>query len=195
MNKAVFLDRDGVIIEEKSFICSLSQSAIFPFCYEAVRLMNRNGFQVVGITNQSAVARGICTKEQVEEIHREITASLAAEGAVIRRFYYCPFHEEGIVPEYRKKSTLRKPEPGMILQAAKDMEIDLTESYMVGDDVRDIEAGRKAGCRTVLVLTGKGPATLTKLEHLGIQPDLVAENILEAIKTIASGPATRGGVG
>lgn len=184
MNRAIFLDRDGTIIEERGYICDLSQSEIFPFAAEAVRLMKKNGFRVMGITNQSSIARGICTVSQVEGIHREITDFLAAAGAVMDRFYYCPYHVDGVVAKYRKKSDLRKPSPGMILQGAKDFDIDLSRSYMMGDDLIDIEAGKNAGCRTVLVLTGKGREMKEKLAERNIKPDLIAENILTAIKEI-----------
>ncbi len=184
MNKAIFFDRDGTIIEEKGYICWLQQSEIFPFSAEAVRLMNENHFKVIGITNQSAIARGICTREQVETIHREITETLAKQGAVIHRFYYCPFLTEGIIPAYRKKSEWRKPLPGMIFQAATDFHIDLSQSYMVGDDLIDIETGKNAGCKTVLVLTGKGCLAREQLPGRDIQPDMISENILTAIRGI-----------
>jgi D-glycero-D-manno-heptose 1,7-bisphosphate phosphatase len=184
MNKAIFFDRDGTIIEEKGYICRLQQSEIFPFSAEAVRLMNENHFKVIGITNQSAIARGICTREQVETIHREITETLAKQGAVIHRFYYCPFLTEGIIPAYRKKSEWRKPLPGMIFQAATDFHIDLSQSYMVGDDLIDIETGKNAGCKTVLVLTGKGCLAREQLPGRDIQPDMISENILTAIRGI-----------
>lgn len=184
MNKAIFLDRDGTIIEEKGYICSLGQSEIFPFTAEAVRLMNENFFKVIGITNQSAIARGICTREQVETIHQEVIHTLAKQGAKIDGFYYCPYHEQGVIPGYRKKSDWRKPAPGMILQAAADFNIDLSQSYMMGDDLIDIETGKNAGCRTVLVLTGKGRQTRERLAGLNIQPDLITENILTAIKKL-----------
>ena len=184
MKKAIFLDRDGTIIEERGYICQLFESEIFPFTYEAVRMMNKNHFKVIGITNQSSIARGICTMEQVETIQREITGILEKKDAVIDKFYYCPYHPEGGFEEFRKVSEWRKPAPGMILQAAKDFNIDLSESYMMGDDLIDIEAGKNAGCRTVLVLTGKGRMTREKLLEKNIQPDIISENILTAIKTI-----------
>lgn len=184
MNKAIFLDRDGTIIEERGYICNLSQSEIFPFAAEAVRLMNEGGFRVIGITNQSSIARGICTVSQVEGIHREIVGTLEESGAVIDGFYYCPYHVDGVVAKYKKSSAWRKPLPGMILQGAKDFDIDLSRSYMIGDDQIDIETGKNAGCRTVLVLTGKGREMKEKLLERGIIPDLVTENILTAIAEI-----------
>lgn len=184
MNKVIFLDRDGVIIEEKGYICDLSQSEIFPFAAEAVRLMNESGFKVIGITNQSSIARGICTIKQVETIHGEIIETLAKHGAVIEKFYYSPFHPQGTIRKYSKVSDWRKPAPGMILQAAADFNIDLSKSYIMGDDLVDIEAGINAGCKTVLVLTGKGREMRKNLTERNIQPDMIAENILTAIQRI-----------
>ncbi len=189
MNKAIFLDRDGTIIEERGYICDLSESEIFPFAAEAVRLMNQGGFRVIGITNQSSIARGICTVDQVEGIHREITGALAAKGAVMDRFYYCPYHVGGVAAGYRKESDWRKPLPGMLLQGAKDFDLDLSRSYMMGDNLIDIEAGKNAGCRTVLVLTGKGREMEEKLSGRNIKPDLVTENILTAIREIIASSA------
>ncbi|HLP47375.1 MAG TPA: HAD family hydrolase [Candidatus Deferrimicrobium sp.] len=184
MNKAIFLDRDGTIIEEKGYISELRQSHIFPFSAAAVRYMNEKQYKVIGITNQSAIVRGICTHEQVETIHNEIIAALAQEGAFIDRFYYCPFHPDFDIPGYREQSNWRKPLPGMILQAAADFTLDLSNSYMIGDDLFDIEAGKNAGCKTVLVLTGKGRQAQEMLRARNIQPDMISENILTAIKEI-----------
>lgn len=186
-NKAVFLDRDGTIIEDRNYICHLSQSVIFPFAYEAIRGMNRMGYKVIGITNQSAIARGICTPEQVESTHNEIQAAMVRYGAVIEAFYYCPYHEAGVVEEFRKLNhPWRKPEPGMLLQAAEDFDIDLGRSYMIGDAVSDIQAGINAGCITVLVLTGKGRETQLYLEKNCIVPDFICQDILSALDCIES---------
>ncbi|UCH93316.1 MAG: HAD family hydrolase, partial [Candidatus Aminicenantes bacterium] len=176
MNKAIFLDRDGTIIEEKGYICHLAQSEIFPFAYEAVRMMNENHFKVIVITNQSAVARGICTGEQVENLHLTIQKEFLKRQAVIDRFYYCPYHTDGVIEAFKKDHPWRKPAPGMILQAAKDFDINLSQSYMIGDDLIDIQVGKNAGCQTVLVLTGKGRQTKKKLEKENIIPDLISEN-------------------
>ena len=186
MNKAIFLDRDGTIIEEKGYIYDLSQSFIFPFSAAAVRYMNENQFKVIGVTNQSAISRGICTLEQLETIHSKIIAALAQENAVIDRFYYCPFHPDFNIPAFKNQSHWRKPLPGMLLQAAKDFDLDLSESYMIGDDVVDIKAGKNAGCKTALVLTGKGREAKEKLLAQHIQPDIISENILTAIKEICT---------
>lgn len=177
MNKAIFLDRDGVIIEEKGYISSLSQSAVFPFSAEAIGLMNRAGFLVIGITNQSAIHRGLATVREVEQIHRVIQEQLLSghPEALIHRFYYCPFY-----PSH----PWRKPLPGMIHQAARDFDIDLSESYMMGDSVIDIQAGQNAGCKTALVLTGKGADTESQLKQLNLTPDFITENIHTATKLL-----------
>jgi D-glycero-D-manno-heptose 1,7-bisphosphate phosphatase len=185
MNRAIFLDRDGTLIEEKNYICSLSQSNIFPYTAEAVQLMNRMGFKVIVISNQSAIARGLCTQEQVEQIHADLAAILLEKKARIHGFYYCPFHPEGIVPRFSQAHPWRKPEPGMILQAAHDFDLSLPDSYMIGDDLCDIQVGQKAGCKTILVLSGKGKDTRILLDKEGLAPDLVSENILDAIQMIA----------
>ncbi|NIM17083.1 MAG: HAD-IIIA family hydrolase [Candidatus Aminicenantes bacterium] len=184
MNRAIFLDRDGTIIEERGYICHLSESEIFPFAFEAVRQMNQHHFKVIGITNQSAIARAICTQEQVETMHAEIREAFLQRQAVIETFYYCPYHADGVVEEFKKNHPWRKPSPGMLLQAAVDYNIDLLESYMMGDDTIDIQAGKNAGCKTVLVLTGKGRQTREKLKQNRISPDLTAENILIAFNKI-----------
>ena len=184
MDKAIFLDRDGTIIEERGYICHLSESEIFTFSVDAVRRMNENDFKVFGITNQSSIARGICTQEQVEKIHAQICEEFLKQRAVIHRFYYCPYHVDGMVEKFKKSHPCRKPAPGMLIRAAKDFNIDLSQSYMMGDDLIDILAGKNAGCKTVLVLTGKGRETRVKLEKENIVPDFISENILTAVEEI-----------
>ena len=183
-NKAIFLDRDGTIIEERGYICHLSESAIFPFSFEAIRLMQENGFKVIAATNQACIARGICTKDQVEKVHEDIRQQLLQQDAVLDAIYYSPWHPEGIVEEFKGNHPFRKPKPGMLRQASKDFDINLRESFMIGDSAIDIMAGKKAGCRTVLVLTGKGKEQMTEMYDKDIFPDMVCDNILGAINMI-----------
>jgi len=178
MNKAIFLDRDGTIIEECGYICHLSESEIFSFTPPAIRMMNEQGYKVFIITNQSSIARGICKKEEIEAIHKDIDMVLEKQGAIIDRYYYCPFLSGANVPDYQADHPWRKPRPGMLLQAASDFNIDLKDSFMIGDDVIDIQAGKHAGCKTVLVLTGKGFDTLEKLKSQNLLPDIITDNIL-----------------
>lgn len=184
MSRAIFLDRDGTLIREKGFICHFDEVEIFPFSFQALRMLNAAGFRIIVITNQSAIGRGICTESQVITLHRELTEYFKLNNAVIDAFYYSPYLEDAKLPEFRKRDQSRKPEPGMILQAVRDFNIDLNESFMVGDSCRDIIAGHRAGCQSVLVLTGNGSLARQELEEQRMEPDLIAEDLLDAAQKI-----------
>ena len=179
--RAVFVDRDGTIIDENGYICHFSQATIFPYAFEAIKKINQMGFIVIGITNQSSIARDICTEEEVKAIHLEICRVFQEKQARIEQFYYCPYHIEGVLPEYKKVHPWRKPQPGMLLQAAEDYHIDLSQSIMIGDNVADIEAGKNAGCKTILLLTGHGPEAKETLLQKNVIPDLITENLITAL--------------
>ena len=150
-NTAVFLDRDGTINEEVGYLDSLDKFKVIPSAYEAIRLINESGMKVVVISNQAGVARGFFTEDFVKITHEHLETALRKKGAYIDNFYYCPHHPtEGIKP-YRKDCNCRKPAPGMLLRAAKDLNIDLTKSYLVGDRFRDMEAAKKAGVKRVVL--------------------------------------------
>jgi D-glycero-D-manno-heptose 1,7-bisphosphate phosphatase len=156
----------------------------FPFAAAAVRALNRAGYLVIVASNQSAVARGICSEEQVLELHRRLQAHFQRRGAAIAAFYHCPFMAEGTVEAYRGHSPLRKPEPGMLLRAATDFDLDLDRCFMVGDKADDIEAGKRAGCRTILVRTGKGGESETSLAAGGLAPDRIVDDLAAAARAI-----------
>lgn len=183
MKRAVFLDRDGTLIQERGYICSFQQVEIFPFAAEALRCLRAQGIFAVLVTNQSAVARGICSVEEVETLHNQLRRALAAESAFLDALYYCPFHPQGKVVEFAKDSSWRKPAPGMLLQASVDLNLDLCQSLMVGDKLSDLAAGKAAGCRTALVRTGCGCKTENELIKYGLLADMVADNLLEAVTT------------
>jgi D,D-heptose 1,7-bisphosphate phosphatase len=153
---AVFLDRDGTLIEETGYLNRLDRLVFFPYTVDAVRLLNRAGFAAVVVTNQAGIARGIVPEAFVEEAHRHIRARLEAGGARIDGFYYCPHYPDGVVERYRKTCDCRKPQPGLLLRAAEDLQIDLTRSFVVGDRWHDLAAGQAVGARGVLVRTGYG---------------------------------------
>jgi D-glycero-D-manno-heptose 1,7-bisphosphate phosphatase len=186
MKRAVFLDRDGTLIQDRGYICDFSQIGFFPAAAAAVRILNRAGYLVIVVSNQSAVARGICSEAQVIELHRRLQSHFKKRKAVIDAFYYCPFLAEGTVPAYRCESPLRKPAPGMLLQAAADFELDLARCFMVGDKADDIEAGKRAGCLTVLVRTGQGRSAAAALAALGQAPDHTADDLMAAARVIVS---------
>ena len=150
---AVFLDRDGTIIEDVGYIARPEDVRLLPHAAEGIRRFNGAGHLVVIVSNQSGVARGLFSEETMKTVHQRVVEALEKEGCRIDGAYYCPFlnGDDAKVEAYRRDSNLRKPEPGMLLLAAKDMGIDLGKSWMIGDALRDVEAGRRAGCRTILL--------------------------------------------
>ena len=186
MKKAVFLDRDGTLIQDLGYICNFSQVGFFPFAAAAVRAMNEAGYLVIVVSNQSAVARGICNKKEIELLHRRLQDHFQKEGAAIAAFYFCPFLADGVVHRYRRESPLRKPAPGMLLQAARDFGLDLPSCFMIGDKTDDILAGQGAGCRTMLVRTGQGRSSEASCPNVPARPDYVVDDLLAASTLIAS---------
>jgi histidinol-phosphate phosphatase family protein len=175
MNKAAFLDRDGVINQkaptEDEYITSWEEMKILPGVAQGISLLNRTGFRVVVVSNQRSVAKGLITIPELEFLHRRMCDELAHAGAKIDDIYYCPH-------ELRPPCACRKPEPGMLLEAARAHDIDLTISWMIGDSENDVEAGRRAGCRTARVL----PSDETRNDAA----DIVARSLLEAAQQILS---------
>jgi len=148
--RAIFLDRDGVICENRTdHVKQWREFEFIPGVVESVAALSRLGLPIVVVTNQAVIGRGMASAGAIEEIHERMVAELATHGGRIARVIYCPHHP-------RDKCSCRKPQPGMLLQAAEELDIDLTKSYMVGDAVTDLVAGRQVGCRTFLVLTGRG---------------------------------------
>ena len=181
MRRAVFLDRDGVVIEEVSYLSSMKHLALFPWTTDAIRALNRGGLPVVVITNQSGIARGFFTEAFVDEVHHEITARLAMGGARIDAYYYCPHHPDGRVAEYARSCDCRKPGRGLIDRAARDLNLDPARSFVVGDKWSDIELARAAGARGVLVRTGHGA-----VEQSRRTGDVAADAIVDNLAAAAS---------
>ncbi len=151
MRKAVFLDRDGCIIEDKDFLTDPSEIRMLPGVAEGLRRLERAGFLLLIVSNQSGVARGYLDETRLEEIHERLTEMLLEQGVRVAGIYYCPHLPEGTVARYAIECDCRKPKPGMLLEAAKEHDVDLSVSYMVGDMLRDVEAGAAAGCRGILI--------------------------------------------
>jgi len=179
-NKAVFLDRDGTINEEVGHLREVEQFKLYPDAAKAIRMLNEAGYKVVVITNQAGVARGYFTEERVEEVNAHMREELAKEGARIDAVYYCVHHPEFGEGEYCQVCSCRKPEPGMILQAADELDIDLSKSFMIGDTAKDMTAGKKVGLRTVLVLTGYGEKEINEIPAK-YYPNFVARDLLVAV--------------
>ena len=180
-NKAIFLDRDNTIIEDPGYINNPDQVKLLEGAPEALSSLKALGYKLVVVSNQSGVARGIVTEETLGQIHKRLEQLLAEKGVSLDRIYYCPYHIEGVIPKYRKDSDWRKPNPGMLLAASSDMDIDLRESWMVGDTTNDIEAGARVGCRTIMLA---GRTHEQKLQPGAPAPDYKAVNLKEVVNII-----------
>jgi D-glycero-D-manno-heptose 1,7-bisphosphate phosphatase len=187
MRPAVFLDRDGTLIEEAGYLDRLERLAFYPYSIDAVRLLNQAGLAVVITTNQSGVARGLVEESFVLEAHAHIAARLAAGGARVDGFYYCPHHPQGAREAYRQVCECRKPAPGMLRSAARELGLDLTRSYSVGDRWHDLEAGTPDGGRGILVRTGYGRID-EAAPRSAAAPAAVVDNLIEAVTWILRHP-------
>ena len=159
MKKAIFIDRDGTLIQEVGYLRMLEDLRFTPRAAEALRTFQNLGYLNLVITNQSAVARGLLSPKVVNKIHQKLKLMAKDEDAVIHDVFYCPHFPGGRVAPYNVECDCRKPKPGMLLQAAEKHRIDLQQSLLIGDKISDLELGKNAGVRTVLVLTGSGQQT------------------------------------
>ena len=176
----MFIDRDGTLIEGCGYLARLDSLHVFPWTADAIRLLNRAGFATVVITNQAAIGRGIIDEPFLRSVHDALDARLARGQARIDAYYFCPHHPEAQLEGYRQTCRCRKPGPGMIEQACRDMDIDPQRSVMVGDRWLDVGCGQAAGTRTVLVRTGHGEH---EVEHppAGAHADAILNNLMEAV--------------
>lgn len=168
---AIFLDRDGVIIKEVDLLCKPEQLELIPGAADAIKLINQKGWMAIVVTNQPVIARNLCSIEELEFIHAKLETMIGNERAYLNAIYYCPHHPDAGYPEERKeykiKCDCRKPAPGMLLKAAKDWNIDLANSYMIGDRQSDVKAGEAAGCKqSILIEMNKDNALLDAVKQI-----------------------------
>lgn len=180
MNKAVFLDRDGTINEEVDYLKSPDDLHVYPYTIEALQILKNKGFQNIIITNQSGVARGFFTEEDLNLIHEKLLSITNKQTSLIDDIYYSPFHAEGTIEKYKVESDLRKPRIGMILKARKEHSIDLNSSFFIGDTYTDMLTAQNAGLKKILVLTGYGERDLQKCLDENLQIDFIAPTLLDA---------------
>ena len=186
---AVFLDRDGTIIEEVGYLDRIERVAFYPWTIDAVRALNRAGLHVVMVTNQSGVARGFFSEATVEEVHRHMASMLEAGGARIDAYYYCPHHPDGKVQAYAQRCECRKPGRGLVDRAQRELGIDPARSFVVGDRWLDVALARTVGAQGVLVRTGYGRSEEARPTE-GLVADAVADNLIEAVGWILRRVAT-----
>lgn len=150
-NRAFFLDRDGVIIRNIPYLKDESQVELLNGVGEAINKIKQTGFKCIVITNQSGVARGLVSIEDVQRVNDRIRSTLVQKGDILDAFYFCPHHPDGSVKEFAVDCECRKPNPGLLLRAAEDYNLELSESVMIGDEEKDLQAGKKAGCKSFIV--------------------------------------------
>jgi D-glycero-D-manno-heptose 1,7-bisphosphate phosphatase len=187
MKKAVFLDRDGTINEEMGYINHASRFRVFEFVPEAIKILNQCNFLVFIVTNQSGVARGYFSEDLLKTLHKKLILKIEKEHAKIEKIYFCPHHPKEGLQKYRIDCNCRKPKPGMIEMAKKEYNIDLKNSYIIGDRYKDVQFGKSLGLKTIMVLTGYGLGEYTyQKSNWTEQPDRICNNLLEAANYIKS---------
>ena len=187
-NKAIFLDRDGVLIEDVHLLTNSAQIHILDGVPSALQSLKKAGYWLIVVSNQPVVARGLLSEQDLLALQEEISRLLVAAGAPqLDALYYCPHHPNATLVEYRLNCECRKPKPGLLIQAAKEHQIDLENSFMIGDRITDNIAGGRAGCRTVLVQTGEHlapPIQTNEQLDLTYKPDFTCLDLAAAARWI-----------
>ncbi len=175
---AVFLDRDGTICVEKNYLSKIEDLELIPGSAEAIHLLNKSGYKVVIISNQSGIAKGYLDEHTVKKINEALILELAKHKAQIDGIFYCPHHPKGF-PPFNKKCLCRKPAPGMILKASQQLKLDVSQSVVIGDKLSDIETAHRLKIPGILVLTGYGKSQLRNSSS--IKPEYIANHLLDAV--------------
>ena len=192
-NKAVFFDRDGVLNEDIHLLYKIEDVIIPSYTVEAFELLQSFTGKKIVVSNQTVISRGLASEEDVEKLNQYINKQLFdATGCSIDKFYVCPHHPEATLEKYRINCNCRKPKPGMLLQAANDLKINLSQSWMIGDRISDIVAGHRVGCKTILIQTGRHTekTIISDAMDTTISPGYICAHLLEAVKIIFQQPTT-----
>lgn len=179
MKKAIFLDRDGTINVEKEYLHKIKDFEFETGALEALKIFKELEYEIVVVTNQSGIARGYYTEEELIKLNKHMEEEVRKNDGEILKCYYCPHHPEKGLDKYKMQCDCRKPEPGMLEQGIKEFNIERESSYMVGDKISDIDAGKKSGLKAVLVKTGYGKKTFKELSENKKAEIMIFENLLE----------------
>jgi len=180
-NRAVFLDKDGTLVEDVPYNVNPDLMQLTPGAEEGLRSLHAAGYKLIIISNQSGIARGYFPEEALVAVEKRSHQMLAEMGVPLAGFYYCPHHPDGSVPNYSINCFCRKPEPGLILRAAREHDISLAQSWFIGDILNDVEAGQRAGCKTVLIDNGNETEWIFSPLRL---PDYIATDLADAARLI-----------
>jgi D-glycero-D-manno-heptose 1,7-bisphosphate phosphatase len=183
VNRAVFLDRDGTLIEEVGYLDRIERLQLYPETVDALRVLQHAGLRLIVATNQSGIAQGLFSEAFVRDLHQHLSELLARGGVRLDGIYYCPHHPEAKLAAYRAECECRKPASGLLRQAARDLDLDLARSYMIGDRWRDLRAGLACGGAGVLVRTGYGEMEAQHPPE-GVRADVVVDNLAAAASWI-----------
>src|SRR5579872_664797 len=188
--RAVLLDRDGTLVHPRHYPSHPEDIRIYEHIPPHLRKLQNAGFRLVVITNQAGIARGYFTEADLQRMHEYLTAELAKEGVLLDAIYYCPHHIDGVIKELAIRCACRKPQPGMLLQAAADLNLDLQQSWFVGDILDDVEAGNRAGCRTILVDLGTEslPDCQLRAPRFVARDTRHALRIIQAVESLSPAP-------
>ena len=181
MNKAVFIDRDGTLIKDVPYNTNISLIEFLPGVIEALSLFKKNNYLLVLITNQSGIAKGFFTVDELTVLHDALQQMLMKHEIKLDGIYYCPHHPDGFIEQYTIECNCRKPKPGLILRAVEDLDIDVSISWMIGDILNDVEAGKSAGCKTILLNNGNETEWIISENRT---PDFTLQNWDEIAATI-----------
>jgi D,D-heptose 1,7-bisphosphate phosphatase len=185
MNKAIFLDRDGTLNHDPyGYISKPEDFNLFPYTLDALKIMSDLGYKLIVVSNQSGIARGYFTETDLKLIHDKLLSLTAQSGINLDKIYYCPYHPDGTLEEYKQDSDLRKPQTGMFELAHKEFDIKKISSFMIGDKYDDILFARNAGLKSILLLSGYGKKTYQELPSRQFKPDFIAEDLLAAANLI-----------
>lgn len=180
-SKAVFFDKDGTLVEDIAYNVDPELIRLAEGALDALRQLQNAGYKLIVVSNQSGVARGFFPEQALVPVERRLRAILSTAGVKLSGFYYCPHHPAGVREEYAIECDCRKPKPGMLLRAAREHDIDLAASWMIGDILNDVQAGKSAGCKTILVNNGHETEWVLTPER---RPDFLVSNVLEAAEVL-----------
>jgi D-glycero-D-manno-heptose 1,7-bisphosphate phosphatase len=181
MKRAIFLDKDGTLVKDVPYNVDPEKIHLTPYALDALKLLQDNGYNLILISNQSGIAHGYFTESDLRPVKHKIEQLLHSNKVTLKDFYYCPHHKNGTVAAYAVECECRKPQPGMLLKAAEEHTIDLMNSWMIGDILDDVEAGKKAGCKTILLNNGNETEWLLYEKR---KPTFIVNNLKEAAELI-----------